>query len=78
MDAIESANDPAEYLENIGMDVTRCGDGTAKVKSGTTEDGKTIYLIVAIDDIPELMEVYHANTSVEDIFDEYVIDRVVE
>lgn len=76
-----AAEDGAEYLEEIGMDVERLSDGKIRIQGSQTEEGEPIYITVRNEDVFDIIQdVFGAGPhshSVEDVFDEYVIERQI-
>jgi hypothetical protein len=76
---VANADSHAEYLRDIGFNVTERDDGLLTIESNTTtDDGEAIYIVVEPEDIPNLVgDIFRANTTAEDVFDEYVVERSI-
>jgi hypothetical protein len=76
---IVGANSPAEHLEDIVKDVEYLDNGKVKIEGSKTSDGSQIYLIVKENDIPDTVgDIINAHKSAEDVFDKYVIERIIQ
>lgn len=66
-----------EYLRSCGLDVIERDDGLIEVEGSRCADGSVAYLVVDREDVSDIIGgVYRANKDVEDVFDEYVVERV--
>lgn len=66
----------AEYLEHCGLKVVRRDDSLIEVKTRRTTEEGDIWLLLSEEDVPDLIgDVYRANTDLQDVFDEYIVDR---
>lgn len=73
----EDTNGHADYLRACGLDVIEREDGMIEVEGSVREDGKVSYLVVDPDDVSDIIgDIYRANTTVEDVFEQYVENRV--
>lgn len=68
--------DGAEYLESIGFEVEERDDGLIEVLTHSVVDEGRVVLVIDSEDVGEIVSgVYDYGTSVEDVFDEYVVER---
>ena len=71
------ADGHADYLRACGLDVIEREDGMIEVEGSVVKDGKVAYLVVDPDDVSNIIgDVYRANTTIEEVFDQYVEERV--
>lgn len=74
---IENVDSIVEYLRSCGLDVIERDDGLIEVEGSKRDDGTVAYVVVDSDDVPEMVgDIYRANTDIEEVFEEYVVERV--